>query len=91
MKRRLLLALPALLAACAGDAPAPLDMSPEARCTRQTEADARIKELRMRMVSNPYLQQSLQPELARTRKSVYEQCLLTYGIGVPGGVEKPRR
>ena len=80
-----------LLGGCAGGAPAPADDSPEARCARQADNDPRLRELRMRMISNTYLLQTLKPELENIRKKAYDQCLLTYGIGVPGGVEKPRK
>ena len=77
----LLLAVPA----CAGRQTAQ-DQSPQAQCARQVEKDPRVRNIRMQQASEWYLQIGLRPELKRTVQTLTDQCLLTFGIGVPGGV-----
>ena len=98
--RILLGVVPLLVLAGCASAPAPVapgpvaaaaSESPETQCARQADDDPRIKDLRMRMVSNYYYYQLLQPELERRRKAIFEQCMLVNGIGIPGGVEPIRR
>jgi hypothetical protein len=73
------------LASCADQQTAQVT-SPQARCDRVVRNDPKVKELRMQQVSNPYLAVALKPQLDGTIKSLTQQCLLSYGIGVPGGV-----
>lgn len=80
-----LLFLLAPLASCAARREAQ-DTSPQGICARQAQDDPQVRELRMRQVSNPYLQVTLQPQLERTLKAATDRCLLYAGIGVRGGV-----
>jgi hypothetical protein len=87
MSRPLAALLLLALACCANQQDsAAQDASPQARCDRQARNDPKVKEIRMRQVSNPYLNVTLKPELDRTIRSATQQCLLSLGIGVPGGV-----
>jgi hypothetical protein len=88
--KKLLLALPVLLAGCSWFEPSlpPAASEAEAQCRAHADDDPAVKAIIVRNAGNLHLQAADQNELEVERRRAITRCLQARGLAPRGGVER---
>ncbi len=84
MSRSAVLALLALLGACAPETPV------DRACDEAVDNDPTVKTLIMKGLGNPYFLDNSQDELKAAKQQARLACLRRRGLAPPGGVERQK-